>query len=131
MLPRHLKLTSPAQFTRVIRGGTRAGTKTLVAHLGDPETGPRIATHGGPRFGLVVSKAVGDAVTRHRTSRRLRHICRRLAEDGTVVPGEGVVVRALPAAGTADSQRLERDLRKAIAKARGRGRRQAEGTHGA
>ena len=45
--------------------------------------------------------------------------------------GEGVVVRALLAAGTADSQRLERDLRKAIGKARGRGRRQAEGTHGA
>lgn len=60
-----------------------------------------------PRVGFVVSKAVGNAVTRNRVKRRLRHLCRPLVEeleDGTVV-----VVRALPAAAT-QPDRVARDL---------------------
>ena len=60
-----------------------------------------------PRVGFVVSKAVGNAVTRNRVKRRLRHLCRPLVdelEDGTVV-----VVRALPAAVT-QPDRVARDL---------------------
>lgn len=72
-------------------------------------------TTGGPRFGLVVSKAVGNAVVRHRTARRLRHIALRLSTE--LPRGTAVVLRALPPAGTADSAQLEKDLRKALARA--------------
>lgn len=60
-----------------------------------------------PRVGFVVSKAVGNAVTRNRVKRRLRHMCRGLVdelEDGTVV-----VVRALPDAATCP-ERVRGDL---------------------
>lgn len=74
-------------------------------------------TVGGPRVGLVVSKAVGNAVTRHAVSRRLRHTAGRIiADEGAtgLRPGMSVVLRALPAAATATSGELERDVRHAL-----------------
>lgn len=58
--------------------------------------------------GLVVSKAVGNSVVRHRVSRRLRHLL------GARLPGlrvpAALVVRALPPAAGASSDELGRDL---------------------
>lgn len=69
---------------------------------------------GGPRFGLIVSKAVGNAVVRHRTSRRLRHVCATLAQE---LPVNGnVVIRALPRSAAASSAELEHDLRRTLRK---------------
>lgn len=75
---------------------------------------------GGPRFGLVVSKAVGDSVTRHRVSRRLRHIAATLVEE--VESDLLVVIRANPASAAATTEDLERDLRKGLAAASERAR---------
>lgn len=59
---------------------------------------------GALRFGLVVSKAVGNSVLRHRVSRRMRALLAdRVDAFG---PGVDVVVRALPAAAQADSAQL-------------------------
>jgi ribonuclease P protein component len=73
-------------------------------------------TVGGPRVGLVVSKAVGNAVTRHAVSRRLRHVARRVITDPTVglTPSDTVVLRALPASSDASSDELEHDVRHAL-----------------
>ena len=62
---------------------------------------------GGPRFGLVVSKAVGDSVTRHRVSRRLRHIAGGLLDEA----GDDlmVVIRANPASAGASHADLVRE----------------------
>lgn len=118
MLPQRHKFTSPADFSRTVKSGARAGSKTVVVHLHIPETEPGTApvTVGGPRFGLVVSKAVGNAVARHSTARKLRHICLKLAAE--LPKNAGVVIRALPASATADSEQLARDVRKAVRKAR-------------
>jgi ribonuclease P protein component len=63
---------------------------------------------GAPRAGLVVSRAVGGSVVRHRVSRRLRHL---LAPRLTALPpGSMVVVRALPPAAGASSAELGADL---------------------
>lgn len=75
---------------------------------------------GGPRFGLVVSKAVGDSVTRHRVSRRLRHIA--AGHVGTLDSDVLVVIRANPASATASREELERDLRTGLASALARAR---------
>lgn len=76
------------------------------------------ATVGGPRVGLVVSKAVGNAVTRHAVSRRLRHTAGRIIGHAdvreTLRPEMSVVLRALPAAAGATSGELERDVRHAL-----------------
>lgn len=117
MLPKNLKLATSADFSRVMKRGSKAGSRTMVVHAyqqpAESQEPPVIT--GGPRFGLVVSKAVGNAVVRHRTARRLRHIALGLSTE--LPRGTAVVLRALPPAGSADSAQLEKDLRKALAKA--------------
>ena len=64
------------------------------------------------RVGFVVSKAVGPAVIRNRVKRRLRHLARESATD---LPGSAVlVVRALPAAATANYAELAADLERCL-----------------
>lgn len=64
----------------------------MVLHVGrSPAARPA-------RVGLVVSKAVGNAVTRNRVKRRLRHLSRD--QLGTTPAGVDVVIRALPPAAT-------------------------------
>lgn len=65
------------------------GRSTLVIHAR--------AKQGPPsRAGFVVSKSVGNAVTRNRVKRRLRHLVAAALPDAD--PAVDVVVRALPAA---------------------------------
>ncbi|GAA3393888.1 ribonuclease P protein component [Cryptosporangium minutisporangium] len=120
MLPAHARLRRREDFTRVLRSGNRAGRSTLVVHaaLGptvpaDPARTGSLTNDAGPtessvRAGFVVSKAVGNAVVRHRVARQLRHLVRdRLPQ---LPPGSAVVVRALPAAADQSSETLGRDL---------------------
>jgi len=80
------------------------------------DTGPTRETGPPARVGFVVSKAVGNAVVRHRVTRRLRHLARdRLS---ALPAGTLVVVRALPAAATASSRDLGADLDAALRKLR-------------
>ena len=117
MLPRAHKLTSSAEFRRVISKGGRAGTRTVVVHY---YTRTDTVITGGPRFGLIVSKQVGNAVTRHRVSRQLRHICMEVADK--LDRNADVVIRALPASATATSAEFLEDVQSGVA----RGRRKAE-----
>jgi ribonuclease P protein component len=67
---------------------------------------------GPARAGLVVSKAVGGSVVRHRVARRLRHLLR---DRVLVLPaGCRLVVRAAPPAGIATSAALGADLDAAL-----------------
>ena len=113
MLPRPHKLTSSADFKAAMKEGVRAGSRTLMVHV---RTRPDVAVEGGPRFGLVVSKQVGNAVTRHAVSRKLRHtVVQRSIVDK--LPREcDVVIRALPRSAAATSDELAHDLEKALEK---------------
>ena len=72
---------------------------------------------GPARVGFVVSKAVGNSVTRNRVKRRLRPLVR---EQLTVLPAAAVlVVRALPAAADATSVELRGDLGRCLEGVRG------------
>jgi ribonuclease P protein component len=103
------RLTDGASFREAVRTGRRYGSRTVVVHLA-PGGGP-----GTPRVGFVVSKAVGDAVTRNRVKRRLRHLAR---EHVSTLPGSAVlVVRALPAAADASSAELGADLARSLRRA--------------
>ena len=97
-----------------MRGGVRAGTATLVVHLG-PAEGERDASAPSPvRVGFVVGRTVGNAVIRNQVKRRLRHLVRDRIHT---VPGDSLlVVRALPGAGTASSGALAEDLDRALAR---------------
>jgi ribonuclease P protein component len=69
------------------------------------------------RVGLVVSKAVGNAVIRNRVKRRLRHLLRE--QLGQLPAGAVLVIRALPRAGSASSAELRADLERCLEGVRG------------
>lgn len=111
-----------ADFQQTVRRGARGGRDTLVVHL-TTSTDP-----GPPAVGLVVSRAVGNAVTRNRVKRRLR----ALVSDrlGGIPVGSKLVVRAQPPAAAAGSAELGRDLDGALSTAARRGARTAHGRSG-
>jgi len=98
-------MRTSGDFTAAMRGGRRAGRRTLVVHLG------RARTEAPTRVGFVVSKAVGNAVVRNRVKRQLRHIAGARLDRLPV--GSSVVVRANPAA--AGSANLAEDYDSALA----------------
>ena len=91
-----------------MRGGARAGRRTLVVHIALTGDAERMA-------GFAVSKAVGGAVVRNRVKRRLRAL---VADRLDHLPeGSRLVVRALPDAATADFATLGADLDGALSTA--------------
>ena len=108
MLPEQHRLHRTSEFQNAVRRGRRTGRHDVVVHLYVRDDATSLESPMGARFGLVVSKAVGPAVTRHRVARRLRHICSSMLP--LVESDVDVVVRALPGAATAASSELERQL---------------------
>ena len=74
MLPTRHRMRTSAQFTTTVRSGARSGRRNIVVsvrmHTGEPS-----------RVGFVVSKAVGNAVTRNKVKRRLRELSAALRRD--------------------------------------------------
>ena len=113
MLPSGSRLHTSDEFAAVVRSGRRSASGGLVVHL---LTDPSSHDSGrSPRVGFVVSAKVGNAVVRHRVTRRLRVLVRPLLTD--LPSGSDMVVRALPAAAAASSAELGRDLSVAAASA--------------
>ena len=106
MLAAPHRLRSSADFRAGVRapGSSRRSGGLLVVYLNDAareSTAPA-------RVGFIVSKAVGGAVVRNRTKRRLRAL---MGARLTGIPGgSDVVVRANPAAGDATSTQLGDEL---------------------
>ena len=73
MLAAAHRLRDSNAFRRTVSSGRRAGGAALVVHLLDDV---RDAGDAGPQVGLVVGKAVGNAVVRNRVKRQLRHLVR-------------------------------------------------------
>jgi ribonuclease P protein component len=93
-------------FAAVLRGGSRVRRGALVVHA-------RAAmTDAAPHLGLVVGRAVGNSVTRHRVTRRLR--AQLAARLNRIPAGTAIVVRALPDAAAASSAALGADLDRAL-----------------
>ncbi|MCZ3387965.1 MAG: ribonuclease P protein component [Actinomycetia bacterium] len=109
MLPAARRMRRSVDFTAAVRRGRRAWRPTLVLHVRSRQECSEPA-----RVGLIVSKAVGNAVTRHRVSRRLRAVCAQ-GVDGWGA-GDLVVIRALPAAAAATSDQLANDLDQAASR---------------
>ena len=87
-------MRTSGDFSTAVRGGRRAGRRTVVVHLSQDD-----ASTAPARVGFVVSKAVGRAVVRNRVKRRLRHLTREhLAQ---LPAGSLLVVRANPPAADA------------------------------
>lgn len=96
-----------AEFSATVSRGVRVVQPDVVVHaLRDR------LDDSGPRIGLIVSKSVGNAVERHRVSRRLRHAARTVLSH--LEPTDRVVIRARPGCRDAVSPRLGHQLRQAL-----------------
>ncbi|MBA8829326.1 ribonuclease P protein component [Alpinimonas psychrophila] len=111
MLDRAHRLTHPRDFTRVARRGRRKAGKFVVCHsllVSQEDNSPvSVPSDRGTRFGIVSSKAVGNAPTRNRVRRRLREIARELMTE----PVGDVVIRALPGSADASWDQLRTEVR--------------------
>ena len=88
MLPALNRLRSSKDFARVTKTGYRATTTSLVLYL---KTDP--TQQSAPQIGLIVSKAIGGSVTRHRIARQIRHAAREYLTE--VPPHSQLVVRVI------------------------------------
>jgi len=93
VLPARHRLRSSADFAAVFRGargagGSRLGSRFMVVHINSTDA----RAGQPPRIGLVVSKAVGNAVVRNRTKRILRALVS--TRIGQLPDGVDVVIRA-------------------------------------
>ena len=88
MLPRAQRIVSPREIRQLIRRGKKTAHPFVICYSLAAEK---------PRAAVVVSKDVGNAPTRNRVRRRIRHI---LAAE---LPTQSldVVVRALPLSASA------------------------------
>ena len=117
MLSQENRLHRSSDFRRVVRTGVKVNYGRVVVYAARQDSdkelavvvarsAPHTQTPGTPpRVGLIVSKAVGNAVVRHQLSRRLRHTCRELLPS--MPSGIDIVIRALPGTQLAPSRCLE------------------------
>ncbi|WP_089773728.1 ribonuclease P protein component [Ruania alba] len=111
MLPARHRMRAADEFGAAIRSGARSSSRRVVVHFSSETTRARTA-----RVGFVVSKAVGNAVTRNAVKRRLRAL---MADRVANLPeGSAVVVRALPSSAESSFAGLRSDLDEALAGAR-------------
>lgn len=100
MLPREQRLKRTTEFRSTVRTGIRkkAGSFVLYRKQVDGELS---------RVGFIVGKDVGNAVTRHRLTRQLRHVVKELPPSPQ---GSNTVVRCLPGAENLDFDQIKKSL---------------------
>jgi len=91
-----------------MRLGQKATTEHLVVYLNSE------ANSNPPRFGFVVSKAVGNAVQRNLVKRRARAVFG--SEIQSFTPGQTVVLRALPGLAELDYSAMAAEVSNALSK---------------
>lgn len=100
-----------ADFSHTVKHGVRAAQPDIVVHAYRTSSGADTA----PRVGFIVAKSVGNAVVRHRVTRRLRHAARGIIDE--LGPTERIVVRALPTSRDAEWSRLDAQLHAGVRRA--------------
>ena len=102
MLPRSRRIHRAEDFRVVLRGGSRASSRTVVVHA--HRSGAAVPA----RAGFVVGRSVGGSVLRNRVTRQLRQLI--VVHLDRLPAGTDVVVRALPPAAVSSGSDLKRDL---------------------
>ena len=104
-------MTRGEDYRQVVRNGTRVGGAYCITYAvrrsGDDTTDPA-------RFGYIISKAVGNAVVRNRTRRRMKFVTDELLRAG--VSDVDIVFRALPASANAGFAELQQEMLRSVAK---------------
>jgi ribonuclease P protein component len=109
VLPARNRMRRSTEFDATVRYGVRTVQADAIVHIRRGNDGDEA---DGPRVGLIVGRAVGSAVDRHRVARRLRHVVRTMLGD--LQHSDQVVIRALPSSRQVSSARLEQQLRSVL-----------------
>lgn len=109
MLATSNRMRTSANFSHTVRSGVRNGRRNLVLYV------VFTSSDEPSQIGFIVSKTVGNAVTRNLVKRRLREIVVETIKQHPY--GINVVVRALPVSATASFSELATDYRKAFSTA--------------
>lgn len=89
MLPKNARLIVSADFARATKSGTRVTTENFVGYL---YISP-VTNNDHPKCGLIINKAIGGSVARHKLARKIRHA---IAPELNKLPtGSLLVIRAL------------------------------------
>jgi ribonuclease P protein component len=97
--PSKLRLRKRRQFLMVQGGGRRIGGKHFLFFVLLRDNSKSSFVAGGARFGITVTRKIGNAVVRNRVKRIVREGCRRTAQ---LFPGGlDLVIVARPSAATA------------------------------
>jgi ribonuclease P protein component, eubacterial len=102
VLAKSNRVVRAEDYRGAVRRGRRITSASLVVYV------LRRGGDAAPRFGFIVSKAVGNAVTRNLVRRRLKAASYLLLAE--LAPGMDVVVRALPPAARLSWVSLQREL---------------------
>ena len=104
LLPRVNRLRSSDEIREVVGKGKRFSSKSITLHYLSAETN---------RFAIVVSKAVGGAVTRNQVKRRIRAILSNHLAQKPEISG---VIRVKPGADQTSFEDLSQEIRELLGK---------------
>ena len=107
MLPVDARLTQSSDFARATKSGIRVTTQHFVGYL---YISP-VTNNASAKCGLIISKAVGGSVKRHRVARKVRHAITPLI--ASLPTGSLLVIRAL---GQDGDSNLETEISELITK---------------
>lgn len=120
MPARRNRVTKGDDYRHIVRRGNRVSGALSITHAvfrisqdeSDPCDDSQIHTGSTARFGFIISKAVGNAVTRNLVRRRMKTIVDRRMSAGFT--DADVVFRALPASAGASFALLESEMNTAL-----------------
>ena len=107
MLPLDARLTQSSDFARATKSGIRVTTQHFVGYL---YISP-VTNDASAKCGLIISKAVGGSVKRHRVARKVRHAITPLIPS--LPTGSLLVIRAL---GREGDSKVETEISELITK---------------
>ena len=107
MPAKHHRIVRGEDYRRIVRSRNRVGGANSITHAVS-----RVSPDDPARFGFIVSKAVGNAVTRNLVRRRMKSIVETQINNGFM--GYDVVFRLLPSASGADFSDLETEVSRAL-----------------
>jgi ribonuclease P protein component len=107
VLPVDARLTQSSDFARATKSGIRVTTQHFVGYL---YISP-VTNDASAKCGLIISKAVGGSVKRHRVARKVRHAITPLIPS--LPTGFLLVIRAL---GQDGDSNLETEISELITK---------------
>lgn len=106
------RVTRGDDFRNIVRSGIRVGGAYCITHAVLHVTTQGDTVDQPARFGFIVSKAIGNAVTRNRVRRRCQAIVDARLRAG--FGGADVVFRLIPAATEATFAQLEKEMNRSL-----------------